>query len=62
MMHMIIVVIIQHRISIDVEFCSESCCSQLSYVQRTSTVTTVKLSSISENMFFSLMADYFNMP
>ncbi len=32
----LIVVIIQHRISIDVEFCSESCCSQLSYVQRTS--------------------------
>lgn len=48
----LIVVIIQDRISIDVEFCSESCCSQLSYVQRTSRVTTVKLSSISENHVF----------
>ncbi len=53
------VVIIQDRISIDVEFCSESCCSQLSYVQRTSRVTTVKLSSISESMFFSLSGRLF---
>lgn len=48
----LIVVIIQDRISIDVEFCSESCCSQLSYVQRTSRVMTVKLSSISEKHVF----------